>query len=82
MGPEGTGVQFRCVQMGGLSVPPDLDKLVFSAGNGIYADDAVVYGSDPVGLSSALTQLQAISGSIGLDVSVKKWLYGTASYRF
>jgi hypothetical protein len=61
--------------MGGLSVPPDLDKLVFSAGNAKYADDAVAYGSDPVGLSRALTRLQAISDSIGLDVSVKKWMF-------
>jgi hypothetical protein len=76
-GPEGTGVKFRCVPKGGLSVPPDLHKLEFSAGSGIYADDAALYGTDPVGFSRALTRLQAVSGSIGLDVSVKmtEWLY-------
>ncbi len=70
-------MKFRCVPKGGLSVPPDLHKLEFSAGSNIYADDAALYGTDPVGLSRAQTRLQAVSGSIGLDVSVKKteWLY-------
>jgi hypothetical protein len=45
-GTEGIGLQFRCVDKGGMPLPPDLRNLVFTAGCCIFAD-----GDDPDGLS-------------------------------
>ncbi len=42
-----------------------------------YVDDLKMFSTDPDGLSRALDRLQAVCGSIGLDVSVSKteWVY-------
>ncbi len=61
----------------GVSLPRDITGPSFSEGNAEYADDWVLYGTDPNGLSRALDSLQSVSESIILDVMVKKtkWIY-------
>ncbi len=76
-GTEGIGLRFTCLEKKGIPIPPDLQGLSFSAALALFADDLELFGTDPDGLSRALDRLQAICGSIGLDVSVSKteWVY-------
>jgi hypothetical protein len=78
-GTEGTGVSLLCVETGEIPFPQDLTGPSFFAGNTEYADDWVLYGMDPNGLSRTLDSLQCVCESIILNVLVKKaeWTYLT-----
>jgi hypothetical protein len=67
----------RCVAKKGLALPLDLIGMEFMASRAENADYLWALGDCPLRLSIWLSKLQEVSGSIGLDVSVRKteWLY-------
>ena len=70
------GVEFVCKDRGVWTCPSDIRDENFWTTDGQYADDAWFLADRPDQLTEALHRLQAVTGPLGLDVSVKKteWL--------
>ena len=71
------GVEFVCKDRGVWTCPSDIRDENFWTTDGEYADDAWFLANRPDQLTEALHRLQAVTGPLGLDVSVKKteWLW-------
>ena len=74
---RGLGVSLVCTDKPNRPVcPEELRGIEFRVGHGAYADDLFLVGN-LIALQSALSKLQSIAGSIGLNVSAGKteWLW-------
>jgi hypothetical protein len=74
------GVKLRCAQRGkreALTIPDDLVGVRFTLDGGEYADDMFIVDTSAARINEALTKLQEVCGSIGLNISAAKteWLY-------
>ena len=71
------GVEFVGRSRGPIVCPSDILDVEFSVTDGEYADDCWFIAETPQALTEALHRLQAITGPLGLDISVAKteWLW-------
>jgi hypothetical protein len=71
------GVEMLVINRKQVSSPADLAGTRFRFVIGLYADDIVLVGTDPASLAAGLERIQAVCGSIGLNISVSKteWIY-------
>ena len=71
------GIKLSCARRKQMDVPPELVGQTFCVGSVEFADDMAVVETAATRLSEALDKLQAVTGAIGLNLSVAKteWMY-------
>ena len=71
------GVELVCVNKKDLQCPRDILGRSFKLKDAAYADDLALVGTTLALLSQSLNKLQAVTSSIGLNVSAKKteWMW-------
>jgi hypothetical protein len=73
------GIELVCEDKRELTCPEDIRGLEFRISDVDYADDLGLVGTDLQEMSASLGRLQAVTGRIGLNISVKKtewmWLF-------